>query len=122
LAPQSGQSSRAQPKVKKGNASNGAASYAQQLRRKLKGLDGGRGIIKTELQKYLNERLEEDEVGDDVLAWWKVYGPRYHVVARIARDVLVVPVSTLASESVFSARGHGTLDSFRTSLTSKVID
>ena len=37
------------------------------LRKKLKGLDGGRGIIKTELQKYLNEGLEEDEVWDDVL-------------------------------------------------------
>ena len=63
LTPQSGQSSGAQPKVEKGNASSGVASYAQQLRKKLKGPDGGRGIIKTELQ---NERLEEDEVGKDV--------------------------------------------------------
>jgi len=69
----------------------------------------------------LNEGLEEDEVGDDVLGWWKVHGPRYPVVARMARDVLAVPVSTVASESAFSAGGH-TLDSFRTSLTPKVSD
>ena len=62
-ASQSGQSSGAQPKVEKGNASSGAAYYAQQLIKKLKGPDGGRWIIKTELQKYLNEGLEEDEVG-----------------------------------------------------------
>jgi len=36
-------------------------------------------------------------------------------------DVLVVPVSTVASESTISAGGR-TLDSFRTSLTPKVID
>jgi len=32
------------------------------LRKKLKGADGGRGVVKTELLKYLNEGLEEDEV------------------------------------------------------------
>ena len=91
------------------------------MRKKLKGPDGGRGIIKTELQKYLNEGLEEDEVGDDVLGWWKVHGPQYPMIARMARDVLVVPVSTVASELAFSTGGR-TLDSFRTSLTPKVID
>ena len=121
LTPQSGQSSGIQPEIEKGNASSAAASYAQQLRKKLKGLDGGRGIIKTELQKYLNKGLEEDEVGDDVLGWWKVHGPRYPVVARIARDVLAVPVSTVASKLAFSTGGR-TLDSFRNSLTPKVND
>ena len=67
LTPQSGQSSEAQYEVEKGIASSGATSYAQQLIKKLKGPDEGRKIINTELQKYLNEGLEEDEVGDDVL-------------------------------------------------------
>ena len=121
LTSQSGQNSGAQVEVESGSKSSGAISYAQELRKKLKGPDGGRRIIKTELQKYLNEGLEEDEVGDDVLGWWKVHGPRYAVVARMARDVLAVPVSTVASESAFSAGGR-TLDSFRTSLTPKVSD
>jgi len=73
------------------------------------------------LQKYLNEGLEEDEVRDDVLEWWKIHGPRYPVVARMARDVLAVPVSTVASESASSAGGR-TLDSFRTSLTPNVMN
>ena len=56
-----------------------------------------------------------------MLGWWKIHGPRYPVVARMARDVLAVPVSTVASKSAFSAGGR-TLDSFRTSLTPKVIN
>ena len=56
-----------QPEVESGNASTGVASYAQELRKRLKGSDGGRGIINTELQEYLNEGLEEDDIGDEVL-------------------------------------------------------
>ena len=84
LSSPSGQSSGTPIEVESSNASNGATSYAQELRKKLKGADGGRGIIKMELQKYLNEGLEEDEV--DVLAWWKVHGPQYPVVAHMARE------------------------------------
>jgi len=51
LAPQSRQSSGAQPEVKKTITSSGATFYVQQLRRKLKGSERLRGIIKTELQK-----------------------------------------------------------------------
>ena len=67
LSSQSGQSIGVPIKVESSNASHGAASYAQELRKKLKGADGGNGIVKTELQKYLKEGLEEDEV--DVLMW-----------------------------------------------------
>ena len=117
---QSGQNSGTPIEVDSTNDSashGGTMSYAQQLRKKLKGADGGRGVVRTELQKYLAESLEEDDI--EVLTWWKVHGPRYPVVARMARDVLAVPVSTVASESAFSAGGR-TLDTFRTSLTPKV--
>ena len=43
------------------------------------------------------------------------------MVARMARDVLAVPASTVVSESTFNT-GACTLDSFRTSLTPKVND
>jgi len=67
LAPQSRQSSGAQHEVKKGKTSSGVTSYTEELRKKkLKGSDGGRGIIRTELQKYLNKGLEEAEVGECV--------------------------------------------------------
>ena len=99
--PHTGQSSEVQPEVEEGlqgNASSGGSSfYHRRLKKKLKGPDGGRGITKTELQKYLNEGPEEDEVGEDVLGWWKVHGPRYPVVAHIAHDVLAVPASTVTN-------------------------
>jgi len=47
LTPQSGQSSGAQVEVDSGSTSSGPTSYAPELRKKLKGPDGGRGIIKT---------------------------------------------------------------------------
>jgi len=65
--------------------------------------------------------LEEDEVGHEVLGWRKVHDSRYPIVARMTRDVLAMSISTVASESAFSVGVH-TFDSFRTSLTPKVID
>ena len=38
------------------------------------------------------------------------------MLSKLARDVLVVPVSTIASESAFSTGGH-ILDPFRSSLS-----
>jgi hypothetical protein len=51
-----------------------------------------------------------------VLAWWKLNASRFPIVARLARDVLAIPISTVASESAFSTGGR-ILDDFRTSLT-----
>ena len=39
----------------------------------------------------------------------------------MARDVLAVPISTVASESCFSTRGR-VLDTFRSSLTPKIVE
>jgi len=50
-----------------------------------------------------------------------VHGPRYPVVVCMACDVLAAPIFTVALESIFSAKGH-IRDSFRTSLTPKVIN
>ncbi|VFQ91390.1 unnamed protein product [Cuscuta campestris] len=114
---QSGQSSEILNELENATSMSGQ-TYAQQLQKRLKGTQRARG---TELQKYLNEGLEEDsEVGDDLLGWWRVHGPRYPVLARMARDILVVPVSTVASESAFSTGGRH-LDAFRTSLTPKMV-
>jgi len=54
------------------------------------------------LQEHLNEGLEEDEIGDDVLGWWKVYSHRNPVVAHMAHDVLVVPTCIVALESAIN--------------------
>jgi len=42
----------------------------------------------------------------DVLGWWKINAPKYHIIAAIARNVLAMPIFTVASESAFSTKGH----------------
>ncbi|KAJ0915548.1 putative transcription factor/ chromatin remodeling BED-type(Zn) family [Helianthus annuus] len=76
---------------------------------------------KSELEKYLGEDREPMDSQFDVLKWWKVQQCRYPVLARMARDILAIPVSTVASESAFSTGGR-VLDSFRTSLTPRMVE
>ena len=42
----------------------------------------------------------------DILGWWKLHGPEYPVLSCIARDVLDIQASTVASESSFSVGGR----------------
>jgi hypothetical protein len=74
-----------------------------------------------ELDKYLAENCEgrKDE-NFDILRWWKTNFGRYQVLSKMARDVLAVPVSTVASESAFSTGGR-ILDPFRSSLSPDMV-
>ncbi|CAI0394358.1 unnamed protein product [Linum tenue] len=45
----------------------------------------------------------------------------YPTISEMARDILIVPISTVASESAFSTGGR-VLDSFRTSLSPEVVE
>ncbi|GJV35188.1 zinc finger BED domain-containing protein RICESLEEPER 2-like protein [Tanacetum coccineum] len=76
---------------------------------------------KSELDRYLNEDVEDESDKFDILNWWKVNSPRFPVLSLLARDVLVIPISTVASESVFSTGGR-VLDAFRSSLTPPVVE
>nr|GEV08489.1 hypothetical protein [Tanacetum cinerariifolium] len=71
---------------------------------------------KSELDRYLNEDVEDESDKFDILNWWKVNSPRFPVLSLLARDVLVISISMVASESVFST-GGSVLDAFRSSLT-----
>ncbi|XP_076905372.1 zinc finger BED domain-containing protein RICESLEEPER 2-like [Bidens hawaiensis] len=59
-----------------------------------------------ELDNYLKENLLPDEVELDLLLWWKTNGGKYPTLQRMAKDVLAIPVSTVASESAFSTSGR----------------
>ena len=64
----------------------------------------------SELQRYLDHPPidvdEENETDFNLLGWWKQQEPRYSVLSVMARDILSVPVSTVASESAFSTSGR----------------
>ncbi|GJU61935.1 zinc finger BED domain-containing protein RICESLEEPER 2 [Tanacetum coccineum] len=76
-----------------------------------------------ELTKYLKEsRLElEDDEDFDILNWWKLNSPRFPIVSRMAKDILSIQVSTVASESAFSASGR-ILDPYRNALAPNIVE
>ncbi|XP_055824395.1 uncharacterized protein LOC129892897 [Solanum dulcamara] len=77
---------------------------------------------KSELEKYLSEELElnDDDDNFNILSWWKAHSPRYKILFEMARDVLAIPIFSVASECAFSTGGR-ILDSFRSSLTPKLV-
>ena len=57
---------------------------------------------KSELELYLAEPTKRLNENIDILDYWSKSAARYPQLARLARDILVVPVSSVASESAFS--------------------
>ena len=55
------------------------------------------------------------------MKWWKVNSSRFPILLQLARDVLAIPISNVASESAFSAGGR-VLDPYRSSLSRKVVE
>ncbi|XP_072052058.1 zinc finger BED domain-containing protein RICESLEEPER 2-like [Arachis hypogaea] len=80
-------------------------------------------INKNEMDLYLMDGLEKsrDQNTFDILNWWKVNSSKYPILSQIARDVLAMPVSTIASESAFST-GRRLLNNYRSSLTPKTVE
>ncbi|KAH9658754.1 BED-type domain-containing protein [Citrus sinensis] len=81
----------------------------------------GKRVV-SEVERYLSDRVEDlSNLKLNVLLWWKVNRSKYPILEKIARDVLVVPVSTVASESAFST-GHRVIDEYRSSLTPCMVE
>jgi hypothetical protein len=55
-----------------------------------------------EVDRYLLDECEATTKDFDILDWWKVNAPKYHILADIARDVWAIPISTVSSEFSFS--------------------
>ncbi|XP_052290092.1 zinc finger BED domain-containing protein RICESLEEPER 1-like [Citrus sinensis] len=63
--------------------------------------------VVSQVERYLKNPVEDpSNLKLNVLLWWRVNGLRYPILEKITRDVLAVPVSTMASESAFST-GYG---------------
>ncbi|XP_042974657.1 cysteine-rich receptor-like protein kinase 10 [Carya illinoinensis] len=74
---------------------------------------------RSEVDRYLAEKCEDEGDNFDLLNWWKVNSVRYRIFSKVARDVLAIPVSTVASESTFSTAGR-VLDPFRRELVGEL--
>jgi hypothetical protein len=61
---------------------------------------------KSEIDRYLMEDVEKPNASFDILNWWKVNSTKFLVLAQIASIVLVIPITTVASESAFSTGGR----------------
>ena len=57
----------------------------------------------------------------DIFAWRKLQASTYHVLSIMARDLLTLPASTVASESAFSTGGRVLTDT-RNRLASDAIE
>ncbi|GFS42082.1 hypothetical protein Acr_00g0078000 [Actinidia rufa] len=79
-------------------------------------------VCKNEVEKYLGDYCEgAKDVMFDILAWWKANSSKYPALFQLARDVLAMPISTVASESTFSTGGR-ILDPFRSSLSPMMVE
>jgi hypothetical protein len=72
-----------------------------------------------ELDKYMVEPLlKQSEF--EILAWWKNKTEVYPILSHMARDVMAIQVSTVASESAFSAGGW-VIDPYHSRLDPKMV-
>lgn len=78
-------------------------------------------VPQNDLERYLSDPPENDDRSFDILTWWKKNCIRYPVLAKMVRDVLATPVSSVASESEFSTGGR-ILDTYRSSLSPEMAE
>ncbi|XP_013673703.1 zinc finger BED domain-containing protein RICESLEEPER 2-like [Brassica napus] len=80
----------------------------------------------TELELYLKEKVENPKPNPlgilfDVLVWWRINSTKYMILAAMAKDVLAMQVSSVASEYAFSTSNR-ILDPSRNCLTHYMIE
>ncbi|RZC80906.1 hypothetical protein C5167_043475 [Papaver somniferum] len=97
-----------------------AALMAERAREEEESFDGEG---KNELETYLREKREprKEKVSFDILGWWKTNSTRYPTLTLMERDILVRPISSMASESAFST-GRRILDPYRSSLLPTTVE
>ena len=73
------------------------------------------------LNNNINDRLTPEEINNfNIFSWWKSQEHNYPVLAAMARDLLTPPMSTVASESCFSA-GKKVLDDKRSRMNKRTL-
>ena len=57
----------------------------------------------------------------DILDWWKRNSKNYPILSNMARDILAIPISTVASKSAFNTGGR-IISQHRTCLKSTTVE
>ena len=78
-------------------------------------------VFKTELETYLEEKKLPRVENMDVLNYWSTNQFRFPILSQMARDVLTIPLSTVASESAFSVGGR-VFDAFCSFLKPRTVE
>jgi hypothetical protein len=81
---------------------------------------GSDGNELNELDLYMAEPLLKQD-SFDILAYWKNKTDKYPILSQIARDLMSIQVSTVASESTFSGAGR-VVDPFRNRLDPEMVE
>ncbi|XP_065625311.1 zinc finger BED domain-containing protein RICESLEEPER 2-like [Quercus suber] len=79
------------------------------------------GSGRMEFDHFIDEGVLKRSEDFDILAWWKSNGLKYPTLQRIARDILAIPVTIVASEAAFSTSGR-LLSPHRSRLHPKTIE
>ncbi|XP_012073147.2 zinc finger BED domain-containing protein DAYSLEEPER [Jatropha curcas] len=77
--------------------------------------------LKSELDQYLEESLLPRVHDFDVLGWWKLNKLKYPTLSKMAADILSIPISTVAPDSVFDT-GSKKIDSYQSSLRPVILE
>lgn len=78
---------------------------------------------KSELDVYLEEGCHRFDPKEDfdALSWWKLNMYKFPILSSMARDILAITITTVASEATFSA-GSRVIDKYRSSLTPATVE
>lgn len=80
--------------------------------------------MKSEVDAYLEEGVYIPDGSNNsfcALEWWRNNSLKYKIMSKMAADILAIPISTVASESTFSAGGR-VIDEFRSKLNGESIE
>ncbi|CAM8886096.1 unnamed protein product [Rhodiola kirilowii] len=85
--------------------------------------DSNEGFVGHEVDRYLLDPIVKaaNPLDYDILEWWNQNGDKYPGLAALAKDVMAIQVSTVASESSFST-SRRVIDPFRSSLSPKTVE
>ncbi|KAL7598128.1 hypothetical protein Lser_V15G25935 [Lactuca serriola] len=73
-----------------------------------------------EFRTYLKENIVNYKKDFSILGWWRRNAIKFPTVAQMAKDILVIQISSLASESAFSTCGR-VVNDYRTSLSTLIV-